>query len=578
MVGTVSELKVKVDELSDGGAKSIAFMWDKLSTDRQGKVEEWKELRNYIFSTDTTTTSNAGQWKNSTTMPKLCQIRDNLHSNYLSSIFPNDNWIRWEAYDRQAANIDTKDAITHYMSTKLKQYDFRDYISNLIYDYIDYGNCFAESIWEDGSIFQSADGVMSKRYTGPGVQRISPLDIVFDPTAPTFDKAPKIIRYIKTIGEIKKLAETDSDWDAALTKCMSFRSGAGMYSVDDYHKAMGFQVDGFSDMNEYFGSKYVEVLRFLGDYYDEETDTVQTEREIIVVDRMIMVKNNSIENTLGQGNVVQAGWRKRPDNLYAMGPLDNLVGMQYRIDHLQNLKADATDLCVHPPLVLQGDVEAFTWEPEAQIQIVGEGSITELGKNMSGVMAAQNEIAELEARMEEYAGAPKSAMGIRTPGEKTMYEVQQLQNAAGRIFQEKTVTFEIMLEKLLNGMLSEAQDNMGREQIPVLDPEFGGTKFVDITGKDIIANGLIRPVGARHFGQQAILMQNLTQTLNGPVGQMIMPHISSKNLAVLVEDLFELRRFDLVRSNVAVEEGMEREQLASAGAENQMVENQIPGT
>jgi hypothetical protein len=27
-----------------------------------------------------------------------------------------------------------------------------------------------------------------------------------------------------------------------------------------------------------------------------------------------------------------------------MGPLDNLVGLQYRIDHLENAKADALDL------------------------------------------------------------------------------------------------------------------------------------------------------------------------------------------------------------------------------------------
>ena len=577
MVGTVAELTNRFNEASDSPAKAVAFLWDKLARNRQGKVEEWKELRNYIFATDTSTTSNAQTWKNSTTMPKLCQIRDNLHSNYLSSIFPNDNWIRWEAYDRQAANIDVKDAITHYMSTKLKQYDFRDYVSDLIYDYIDYGNCFAEAIWEEGSVFESAHGTISQTYNGPGVARISPLDIVFDPTAPVFSKAPKIIRYIKSIGEIKLLAEKDEMWAIALDKITTFRSGAGMYSVDDYHKAMGFQVDGFGNMQEYFASRYVEVLRFLGDHYDDETDTVHKEREIIVVDRMITVKDSAIENTLGQGNVVQAGWRKRPDNLYAMGPLDNLVGMQYRIDHLQNLKADATDLCVHPPLVLQGDVEPFIWEPEAQISIIGEGNITELGKNTAGIAVAEQEIASLEMRMEEYAGAPKQAMGIRTPGEKTAYEVQSLENAAGRIFQEKTVTFEIMLEKLLNGMLSEAQDNLARDEIPVLDPEFGGTKFVSITGKDIIQNGLIRPVGARHFGQQAILIQNISQTLNGPLGQMLTPHISSQNLALLVEDMFELRRFDLIRNNVAIEENMEREQLMAAGQENQMVETAIPG-
>jgi len=307
------------------------------------------------------------------------------------------------------------------------------------------------------------------------------------------------------------------------------------------------------------------------------TSQLHRETEILIVDRAITVVERQIPNYLGQGNIAHAGWRKRPDNLYAMGPLDNQIGMQYRIDHLQNLKADAMDLIVHPPLVIVGDVEPFTWGPSEVISITGEGSVTELGKNLSGLVAADQEINMLEARMEEYAGAPKQAMGIRTPGEKTAYEVQTLENAAGRIFQEKTVTFEVMLEQLMNGMLSEAQDNLGREQLPVLDPEFGGTKFVDITGKDIIQNGLIRPVGARHFGQQAILIQNISNTMNGPLGQMIAPHISSKNLAALIEDLFELRRFDLIRNNVAVEEGIEREQLMGAAQENLMVEQAIPG-
>jgi hypothetical protein len=577
MVGEVAELKMRFSDVADGTGEAVGTQWDEWSNWRRGKVEEWKELRNYIFATDTSTTSNGGQWKNSTTMPKLCQIRDNLHSNYLSSIFPNDNWIRWEAYDRQAAQIDVKDAITQYMATKLKQYNFRDIVSDLIYDYIDYGNFFVEPVWEEGSAFASAHGMVSKRYTGPGARRISPLDIVFNPTASSFDQSPKIIRYIKTLGELEKMAEDDPMWRVAIDKTKTMRSGAGGFSVEDYDKAVGFQVDGFGSMLEYYSSHYVEVLRFLGDFYDPETGELHRESEVIVIDRSILVVKRQIENTLGQGNIVHGGWRKRPDNLYAMGPLDNLVGMQYRIDHLQNLKADATDLCVHPPLVLQGDVEPFIWEPEAQIQIIGEGSITELGKNLSGIAVADQEINMLEVRMEEYAGAPKQAMGIRTPGEKTMYEVQQLENAAGRIFQEKTVTFEIGLEKLLNGMLSETQDNLAQEEIPVLDPEFGGTKFVNISGKDLIHNGLIRPVGARHFGQQAITIQNITTAVNGPLGEILKPHISAKNLATMFEDMFELRRFDLVRNNAALEEGIEREQLASAATENAMVEQSIPG-
>ena len=51
-------------------------------------------MRNFLFATDTSKTSVGGlPWKNSTTLPKLTQIRDNLHANYMSAVFPNDNWL-----------------------------------------------------------------------------------------------------------------------------------------------------------------------------------------------------------------------------------------------------------------------------------------------------------------------------------------------------------------------------------------------------------------------------------------------------------------------------------------------------
>ena len=70
----------------DHEAQFIAQHWFTLNSNRRPQIERWKELRNYIFATDTTTTSNKSlPWKNSTTLPKLCQIRDNLHSNYISA-------------------------------------------------------------------------------------------------------------------------------------------------------------------------------------------------------------------------------------------------------------------------------------------------------------------------------------------------------------------------------------------------------------------------------------------------------------------------------------------------------------
>src|SRR5690554_4081994 len=121
----------------DEPASYVAHLWDKFNSQRQGKINEWLELRNYIFATDTSSTSNASlPWKNSTTLPKLCQIRDNLHSNYISALFPNDSWMRWIGYSREDSTKDKAEAIEAYMMNKARESRSRTEFSRLLYDYI----------------------------------------------------------------------------------------------------------------------------------------------------------------------------------------------------------------------------------------------------------------------------------------------------------------------------------------------------------------------------------------------------------------------------------------------------------
>jgi hypothetical protein len=261
-----------------------------------------------------------------------------------------------------------------------------------------------------------------------------------------------------------------------------------------------------------------------------------------------------------------------------MGPLENLVGMQYRIDHLENLKADAMDLAVLPPLVIAGEVEQFNYGPGEEIHIDENGSVTELARNVQWVITAEQNIDKIEMRMEQYAGAPREAMGIRSAGEKTAFEVQQLQNSAGRIFQEKISTFELeLLEPSLNGMLEVGRRNLDRtDVIRVMDDDLGVKQFMEITRDDITASGILRPIGARHFAAQAQMVQNLTQLSNTQIWAQISPHISSIALAKTVEDLLNFGRYELVRPNVAIFEQQETQRMAGQASEDLMVEQSMP--
>lgn len=578
MAGTVAELNIKFSNYSDSIGNKIGFLWNTWNTARQPKINEWKELRNYLFSTDTSTTSNSIlPWKNKTTVPKLCQIRDNLHSNYVSALFPNDHWFTWEGYSDDDATSAKVQAITAYMSNKIIEGNMRDTVSSLLYDYIDYGMAFAMSDYEDNT-FTNDEGETLTGFVGPKAIRISPLDIVFNPLAVSFEKSPKIVREMITIGEAKQRANMNSDWAKALNRALEARGYLMGLDRKDQSRVEAYQVDGFGSLVEYLGSDYIEVLTFYGDYYDQKTGEQGDHQEIVIIDRSITVCKGKIKNWTGKSNIASVVWRKRPDNLYGMGPLDNLVGMQYRLDHLENLKADAQDLAVQPMLKIKGDVNPFIWEPGGRIFLEGDGDVEEMGMTLNGVIGAQNEIDILKATMEEMAGAPKQAMGIRTPGEKTAFEVQSLDNAAGRIFQEKTVNFEInLLEPTLNMMLADGRQNLnGLDIARVMDDDLGVEAFLSITKDDITAKGKLRPIGARHFAQQAQLVQNLNQLAQGGLMQFIVPHVSSIKLANLLQDALQISRFHIIRPNAAIAEQAQTQKLANAAQEQSQVEQATP--
>lgn len=564
----------------DDSAREIAGYWSTWNTQRRGKVNEWKELRNFLFATDTTTTTNSSlPWKNKTTLPKLCQIRDNLHSNYISALFPNDDWLKWEGYSLADSVADKRKGIEAYMSNKCRMGDFRQTMSQLLLDYIDYGNAFG-TVDYISSYRENARGERVPVFVGPKARRLSPMDIVFDPLATSFEESPKIVRSIISIGELAAKAEDEPDnvfLRDALDRRNDMLKRPGHYGFESDDKNEGLQMDGFGSFFEYLSSGFVEMLTFYGDLYDHKTGKLTRGQRIVVLDRLWTIEKAPIPQWLGSAPIYQVGWRTRPDNLWSMGPLDNLVGMQYRIDHLENLKSDAMDLAVLPPLVIAGEVETFKYEPGAEIHIDENGTVTELARNSQWVIQADNSIAMLEQRMEMYAGAPREAMGIRTAGEKTAFEVQQLQNAAGRIFQEKITHFEIMMmEKLLNAMLETSARHLNSvDVVRAIDNDIGAAAFISITKEDITANGVLRPIGARHFAAQAQLVQNLSGIFNGALGQMIMPHTSSVRMTKLLEDSLGLGRHELFQPHIQIAEQQEMQSYVNQAQEDLTAQDNV---
>ena len=323
-------------------------------------------------------------------------------------------------------------------------------------------------------------------------------------------------------------------------------------------------MDGFTSFREYLMSDTVEVLTFFGDWYDPYADELQRNRVITVVDRHKLINNRPNDSFYGYPPIFHSPWRRKQDNLWGMGPLDNLVGMQYRMDHVENMKADIWDLVTYPVQKIKGFVDDYTWQPGEKIFVTDEGDV-ELVQPEVQIMQSNSEIGLLAQTMEEMAGAPREAMGIRSPGEKTKYEVQRLENASGRLFQNKIFQFSDFLDDCLNAMLELAQRNMASiTSIRVFNDDFQTTTFQNLTVDDITGIGRIRAVGARHFAEQAEMVQNLTSLTGSGLWPAVQPHFSGIVMAKILESIFDLKDYHVVTPYVALAEQADAQRYIQA--------------
>lgn len=558
--------------------------WNGARADWRSRVEE--NIK-YVSATSTTETTNIQNAHSHTThIPKIAQIADNLSANYMSALFPHDDWLKFEGHDAESEKFDKKKAVLAYINTKNRLNNFRNIVQQLVNDWILYGNAFAGVTYKQEVHQDPTTGEVLPGYIGPVVYRISPDDIVFNPLATDFEKSPKIVRTLKTLGELHRDFQENPELgysEEVIRQITSDRDELKKLTDSTIDKHIQMQYDGFGNASLYYKSGYVEILEFYGDIYDTDKGVWLKNHVITVVDRKYVIRSEPLNTWRGRPNIFHVGWRLRPNNLWAMGPLDNLVGMQYLINHLENARADAFDQMIDPDRIIAGDVD-IEYRGSAVDYYVNDPSIGGSVSHLAPDTAALNadfQIQRKEAQMEEYAGAPREAMGIRTPGEKTAYEVSQLENAAGRIFQAKITYFEEQfLEPIINAEVEVSRRNINStDLVRVVDDDYGVAQFLQITKQDLLANGTLIPVGARHFARQATLVQNLQQFSQAlQQDPLLMQHFPADRLARAWEDLLGFKRLELYDKFGRVSEELELARLQSAAQEQLQVEQQVDVT
>jgi len=511
---------ITVDDLfseTDAAAADVTSMYTKWRDQKNTHTKRIEEVTQYVYATSTKETSaDTLPWSNSTHIPKLTQVKDNLEANYMDALMPNEDWFSFYGETIDEVAKARRDKIESYLKAKHRNRRFRQTVSRLLADWVLTGNCFASVAYVNEKKLNPITEQEETVYAGPEVTRISPYDIVFNPMATSFETSPKIVRSLRTIAELERDIRDVPELryrQEALDKIKEVRSKVrGLRdSTSDWSKAIQLQFDGFGSLDEYLSSGYVEILEFYGDIYDRDTGETYFNHVITVVDRKYVIRNEPLNTWTGRPHIYHCGWRKRPDNLWAMGPLDNLVGMQYRINHLENARADAFDDMLDPDVVIQGDVDVVQKGAATHYYIpeAGTGSVAYLHPDTT-VLQADFQIKNYEDRMELYAGAPKEAMGVRSAGEKTAFEVEQLQNAAGRMFQSKIVQFEEeFLEHILNAEIEVSRVNMDVADTVKTINEDGVSLFIEVTRDDLKTTGRLVPMGARHFAERARLTKTI---------------------------------------------------------------------
>lgn len=510
------------DVTRDSLAQAISDKWLNWLNARAAWEERYKRVLQYLYSTTTDTIYGqaSNPWSSNVHIPKLTQLRDTLITYELESLFSLNDYYVFEGFTEDANKRENRALIQNLLRKILDEGKFKETVQTLVGDYIDAGNAFAMPLWEVKTVEDEA-GIQKIYWEGVKAHRINPLDIVFDPTATSFEETPKIIRTVLSIGQVDALAEKDPVMKEAFNKAMKIRQDV-MTAITNGDMIQGDMVSiaGFGNWSTYYNSDIVELLTFYGTIYDTETKVLKKDRKLTIMDRSVVLQDEPLPDVNGYNTIFKTGYRDRKDVLWAMSPLENLLGMQARIDFLENKRSDCYDATVNPVKKIKGNVDMpDALGPGDELRMDIDADVTYLTPDTS-ILTADTLIDRYEAKMEEFAGSPKEVLGFRTPGEKTMFEVNQLMTAATRIFQRQIRKFEMeIFEPLINCMLQMyLKKKAGQKiQLKYWDSKKEYYRFKDVTVDDINALGSIRVTGSSISQEKSQMAQALQMLGQNPL-------------------------------------------------------------
>ena len=549
-------------------AAEIALYKHEWNSARSSTCDMWAEIDGYIHATDTSMLEGGEFFDHKTFIPVISEIHEDLIAIIYSTVFPHEDWLSWKGFDVKAIAQEKRRKLLSMIKQVHSLNGFSTTFRKVVDDLVRYGNCFVDVGFVNET--QTEEDETVSGYVGPKPIRISPYDIVFNPTAQEFDKTPKIITSLISTGEFKEfiegLGETSEIEDETLRLLLARRAGGGTDNSDAYKESQ-YIAAGFGSIKEYYTSGMIELLWFYGDVFDDITQEIHKGRCIVVVDGNTVV----YDAYKPKSKLFKGSWKPRPDNLWSQGPLDNLVGINYMINHRENSKNDSIDSFANPDRAYVGDVEEIYDEVTGQTKYIMPegGSVTDITPDAT-VLTYDNQIQMHMEMARRAARIPQQLTGFKTSGEKTAFEVQNLNDGAFRGFINKAMQFEEdVIERVVTSEIRVAKENFSTVINVLEEDEEGIISVLEVTEEDLSSNGKLIPFGARRFSrnlQQLAGLQNLTQ---GPMYQILGKHFNTYDLARVWESLNGFENYQVIKKFAAIDEAME-EQEATTLAQQSM--------
>lgn len=561
------DIRTYIQDNTDPLARSIVDKYTTWLDAKQGWEVNYRAGLQYLFATDTSniTDLQQSQYSSSTHIPKLTQVRDIVTTYYLESLFSLDDYVQWRGLSLDDMVISKCNAINDFVKQMLDEGDFKQVVSKLVEDYFDAGNAFAMPVWR---VDKDDNGTY---WEGVVAQRIDPLDIVFDPTVKNFKDTPKIIRTVLSMGDLKVLAEAGDDVMKKAFEAMKKQRDdiRAIHTNGDEIVNNELEIAGFSSLDTYLLSDTVELLTFIGTMYDCVNDKLYKDKKITIVDRSIILQIEDMEGICNNNYIFKAGWRDRKDVLWSMSPIENLLGMQYRIDFLENKKADVYDYVANPVIIKKGEVSCpEVLAPGAEYDCDRDSDVRYLIPDTT-ILSADNQVGIYENRIEMYAGAPREAAGFRTPGEKTAFEYAQLMNASSRIFNRKIQKFEHeIFEPLINACFQLYLKRKAGQQVSIRTWDYDNDipNVITINIDELRGQGSLKAVGTTYYADKAQVAQNLQMLGQNPLflDEAVRANFSPAMLGRVFAHVTGLDKFDdLFRKNQRLYETADQQKLVA---------------